>query len=175
MNFKELAKKRESCREYSDKKLSQDDIMDIISTAMQSPSACNSQPWRFVVCEGDVAQKMPTCIIDDALPINKWVGEADAYVVLCEMPAVLRQGKISQKYAQMDVGMACATFCLAAADKGIATCILGSFNEEKVKGLLNIPSDITVRLVITMGYAKTESPRAKTRKALDEIASVNKW
>ncbi len=175
MNFKELALKRESCREYTDKKLSHDDIIDIVTTAAQSPSACNSQPWRFVVCEGDIAKKMPACIIDDALPINKWVGQADAYAVLCEMPALLNSGKFSQKYAQMDVGMACATFCLAAADKGIGTCILGTFKEDEVRALLNIPSDITIRLVITMGYAKAESPRAKTRKAFNEIASVNKW
>ncbi len=175
MDFNQLALARESCRKYSDKEVSHDDIVDIVTAAAQSPSACNSQPWKFVVCEGEIAQKMPDCIIDENSPINRWVGQSKAYIVVCETPALLMNGEISQKYAQMDVGIACASLCFAARDKGIGTCILGLFNEDKLKELLNIPSDINIRLIVTLGYPEYATPRPKKRKEIDEVVGYNNW
>ncbi len=175
MNFKQIVQNRESCRAYSEKPVLLEDIKDILNCAIQSPSACNSQPWKFIVCEGETAKQMPNCIINESSPINRWVGEAFAYIVVCEMPALLMNGEISQKYAQTDVGIACATICYAAADKGIGTCILGLFNEENTRQLLNIPQDIKISYIITLGYPKNENARPKRRKNIDDVISFNKW
>jgi len=52
-NFLELVNKRESCRSYSDKKISKEQLVNCIEAARVAPSACNSQPWSFVVVNSE--------------------------------------------------------------------------------------------------------------------------
>lgn len=178
MNFFELTKIRESCRAYdAEKSVAGSDIEKIIDAARNCPSACNSQPWKFVVATGQTAEKMPGTITMPLLPINKFVKGVPAFIVICETKARLFRGApvSSQHYAQMDIGIATATLCYAATELGLSTCILGSFNEQKVRELLEIPKSIKIRLVVTLGYAKDEGVRAKKRKETGEILSYNKW
>ncbi len=74
----------------------------------------------------------------------------------------------------MDLGILSAHICLAAADEGLGTCIVGWFDEDKVKKVLEIPKSKRVLLVITLGYPAKET-REKRRKDLAEIVSVNKY
>lgn len=64
--------------------------------------------------------------------------------------------------------------CLAAEDEGLGTCILGWFDEEKIKKLLNIPKDKRVLLDIVVGYS-TQAKREKKRKDFDTIVSRNTY
>ena len=49
MNFFDLVNKRESVRGYLDKEVEKEKIIKIIEAARVAPSACNAQPWKFVV------------------------------------------------------------------------------------------------------------------------------
>lgn len=178
MDFKEIARRRQSCRHYTEKQVSENDIKEILETVRLCPSACNSQPWKFIVCTGDVAKEMPEILtVSKLLPINRWTKEASTFIVICETKARLIKGIPvgSQHYAQIDLGIACATLCYAAEEKGISTCIMGAFDEKKLKNTLAIPDDINVRLVVALGYARDEVIKDKHRKDYDEIVSVNKW
>ena len=64
--------------------------------------------------------------------------------------------------------------CLQAAAEGLGTCMLGWFNEPKVKKLLNIPKSKRVPLIITLGYPASET-REKRRKDIDDIVSYNTY
>lgn len=178
MKFKELCEKRQSCRHYTDKKVSDEDIRDILESVRLCPSACNSQPWKFVVVKDEVAEKMPEyLVVNKLIPINKWTKEVSTFIVVCETKARLIKGIPvgTQHYAQMDIGIATATICYAAEEKGIGTCIMGAFKEEKIKELLGIPDDIKIRLVISLGYPEDKEIRNKSRKDFDDIVSINKW
>ena len=73
-------------------------------------------------------------------------------------------------YRSMDIGIACAYLTSEAAAQGLSTCILGWFDDEKVRALCGI--DHPIRLMITLGYAKEGDPlRAKKRKAMEELVS----
>ena len=80
------------------------------------------------------------------------------------------RGVDSQHFAQIDIGLVTAQICLAASVLGLGTCIMGLFNEEKTKAYFDIPADKRVRLIVSVGYSADKTPRAKKRKALDEIA-----
>ena len=172
MDFLELAKRRESCRAYDARPVEREKLMRCFEAAQLAPSACNSQPWRYVaVTEEKVVQEMVGCVYDGIVPINRFAKEVPAFVVVVE-GAVKLSAKISgrvseQKYAQMDIGLSVANFCLAAAEQGLGTCIMGWFKEEKVKALLSIPEGLRVRLVLAVGYPKNPEPREKSRRALD--------
>ena len=57
MNFLEIAKSRQSCRNYNSEKEVEGEKLDaILEAARLAPSACNGQPYHFTVCTGDVAK-----------------------------------------------------------------------------------------------------------------------
>ena len=86
-----------------------------------------------------------------------------------------RQGLYeSNHFAQFDLGSATQYFCLRAAELGLGTCVLGAFNEEKVKTLLQIPVERHVFVMLAVGYSSGKI-RTKIRKNIEEIHSVDQY
>ena len=145
-----------------------------LEAARLAPSACNSQPWHFtVVTEPALVKALVPCAQGGGM--NRFASQVPAFVVVTEGQANLTAslgGKLKdQQYAQVDIGLATAHFCLAATAQGLSTCILGWFDESKLKALLDIPKSKRVRLVLCVGYAQTDEVRPKKRKALEEIVN----
>jgi len=63
---------------------------------------------------------------------------------------------------------------LRAADLGLGTCIMGWFNEGKIKQLLQVPRRRKIWLMLAVGYPD-DVQREKYRKSLKEISSVDKY
>ncbi len=179
MDFLKLAEKRVSCRSYnSEKEVLKEDIAEILRVGTYAPSACNSQPWRFVACDKDYAKKISSFIIREDLKINHWTVEVPNFIVVCEEKVTLMKSLNAtdqQHYAQIDIGSAMTSICLAATDKGLGSCIIGVFDEPKIKELLNIPQDVVIRAVIALGYPKNNTTATKGRKPESEKISFNKW
>ena len=179
MTFKELAAVRQSCRAYNpDRAVSAEQIMLLVEIAATAPSACNSQPWKCVICTGETAEKIRPMTQDKPLPINRWVRNATAFIAVCETKARLFKGAPvgSQHYAQLDIGQFTAYLTLAAADAGLATCVIGHFHEKPLKALLGIPDKVPVRLLVAVGVAAENDPiREKSRKPLRDSVCVNRW
>ena len=175
MSFKELALVRESCRNYREEAVSHDLLEEIVEIACNSPSACNSQPWKLVIAEGEVAEKLRPMVQVGGR--NSFAERVPAFISICETKAQLKPGvrENNQYFAQMDLGMITMMLTLAAADKGLASCILGCFDEGAIKDLLAIPEDVPLRLVLAVGYSQTDVPRQKVRKPLDEVRSFQRW
>ena len=57
MEFLDIIHKRRSIRNFTDKKISEEDINKILSAGMVAPSAMNKQPWRFILIEDDKLKK----------------------------------------------------------------------------------------------------------------------
>ena len=74
----------------------------------------------------------------------------------------------------MDLGVVAAHIVLAAHAEGLGSCIVGWFNEPKMRELLSIPDSKRVWLDIIIGYS-VQPVRAKKRKAFNEIVSYNKY
>ncbi|MGA2259622.1 MAG: nitroreductase family protein, partial [Thermoguttaceae bacterium] len=51
MDVLETIRTRRSIRKYLDKPVSKDVLQQVLTAAMSAPSACNAQPWQFVVLE----------------------------------------------------------------------------------------------------------------------------
>lgn len=167
MTFFELINKRESCRDYSDKKVDKELLIKCIDAARLTPSACNSQPWSFVVVNNE--EKSPLVAqCTQTNGINKFTTNVPAFIVICEEEAKLIGG-ISQKYAQGDVGAATLNICYAATELGLSTCIMGSVDREKLIEILGLPESKNIRLVLAVGYANSDKVRNKVRRPIEEI------
>ena len=103
---------------------------------------------------------------------NKWVGEAKAFVIVtqehAEIPAANSEAR-KRDFRQYDIGLMIENFCLEATELGLGTCILGLFNEEKLKSNFRIPSPKSIALVIAMGYPAESEIRKKQRKPLEDM------
>lgn len=175
----ELIKKRQSDRGYSDKPVEQDKLDRILQSGRLAPSACNAQPWKFiVVTDPDIRQKVAEAATAKALGMNTFVTQAPVLIVIVrEKPNFTsKAGSIikDKDYSVMDIGIASGYMALQACAEGLGSCLLGWFNEKLVKKILGIPSGKRVELIITVGYS-TKEPREKKRKPHAEVFSVNKY
>jgi len=177
MEFAELVKYRQSEREYSDKPVEKEKLQKCIETVRLSPSANNSQPWKFVIIDNtELKEKIACCAT--SLGINKFVHQAPVIiaVVLEKMNLMSFIGSAikDKEFSLLDMGIAINQFCLQAADIGLGTCIIGWFDEKDVKKLLHIDSNKRVPLLITLGYSEAPT-RNKVRKPVEKMSSWNRY
>jgi len=179
--FLELLVQRQSVRGYTDQPVEQEKIERCLEAARMSPSACNSQPWKFVVVnDPQLKDQIAGCTTSGPLvPMNHFTRQAPVMVVIVrESPNFTSKiGTLlkDKPYTLMDIGIASLQFCLQATAEGLGTCILGWFNEKKVKKLLNIPKSKRAELIITLGYPSSQTIRPKVRKKIEEISCYNSY
>jgi len=175
-SFYELASKRQSCRNYTDKPVEKDKLMKCINAAFLAPSAYNGQLWHYtLVINRETASKLAKTLQSGGM--NKFTDKTPAFAVITQKASNASAtigGKLKhQDYSSMDIGISTAHFVLQAEDLGLSTCIIGWFNEKDLKSLLSIKETDRIRLVIAVGY-KDESDkfRTKRRKPEDEVLKV---
>lgn len=174
MNFIEIAKIRQSCRSFDPaREVEKEKLMQILEAARLAPSACNSQPYHITLCMGEMAKEVEKTT--QGMGMNRFATDAPAVFVLSEMPynktaAVGAKAK-NNDYRSIDIGTLSAYITLEATAQGLSTCILGWFDDKKIRSLCNLSG--TVRLVIPVGYATEGDPlREKKRKPMDELSKI---
>ena len=172
MNFMEIAQNRQSCRSYDPTRpVEQEKLEAILEAARLAPSACNGQPYHFTVCRGDAAQEAAKATM--GMGMNKFAADAPVLIVISEKPyvksAALGAKLKGNDYRSIDIGIAAAYLTAEAAAQGLGTCILGWLDDEKLRTLCDV--DMSVRLVITVGYPKEDKLRPKKRKDMEELVT----
>ena len=172
MNFMEIANVRQSCRAYDGTRPVEREKLDaILEAARLSPSACNGQPYHFTVCTGDTAREAAKAT--QGMGMNKFASQAPILIVVSEQPYV-KSAAVGAKvknndYRSIDIGIAAAYLTAEAAAQGLGTCILGWFDDSKLRALCGL--DMPVRLVISLGYPKDDPLRPKKRKDISELVT----
>ncbi|MEG0371201.1 MAG: nitroreductase family protein [Clostridium sp.] len=179
MDFRDLIKKRESIRGYRDEKVERDKIEICIEAARLAPSACNSQPWRFIAVDNETKVREMAKLIYDPLAggINKFALTSPCFIVIIGQKRNIASsiGELlkHKDYTSIDIGIATEHICLQATDIGLGTCIIGWFKEEKIKNILNIPKSSRIELIVSLGYYENKVVRNKVRKKLSDILVYN--
>lgn len=157
--------------------VSREDVLKCLEAARMAPSACNSQPWKFIVVD-DKEKLMEMADAAEGLGMNKFTRGVPVMVavVLEKMNATARLGSLlkHKDYSMLDLGMAVEHFCLQAADLGLGTCIMGWFDEKRIARLLGVPRRKRIPLIISLGYPENPT-RRKVRKPVEEISSWNSY
>lgn len=177
--FLELAHNRQSDRAYLDKPVEQEKIDRIIEAARLAPSACNAQPWKLVIVQDPVKRyAIADASSTKILAMNHFSKQAPLQFVLIEEP-----GNFTSKFGswikgkhfpEYDLGIVASHICLAAADEGLGSCILGWLNEEKVRKILSVPNKKRVAMVVLVGYT-AQPPRKKVRKPIHQLVSYERY
>ncbi len=179
-NFLELAHKRQSDRGYKDIPVETEKLERCLEAARLAPSASNSQPWTFIVInEPDLREKVARATFSQVMKFNKFTLEAPVLIAVVTEKSKLKaqMGNFlkNQQYNLIDIGIATEHFCLQAADEGLGTCIMGWFDEKKIKKLLNVPDKKRINIMISLGYSSDEEIREKIRNPLEQIVKYNSY
>ncbi len=178
--FQQLVVKRQSDRAYKTVPVEKEKIDRILEAARLAPSACNAQPWKFIVVDDpDVKSKLADTTSSKVLGINHFTKQAPVHIVI-----VMEDANFTSNFGSMvkrkhfpliDIGITAEHICLAAAAEGLGSCMIGWFDESAVKKLLSIPKSKRPILIITLGYPENEVTREKRRKPIEEIVSFNSY
>jgi nitroreductase len=163
MEFIELVKLRRSVRRYLDRPVEDEKLSYILDCGRLAPSACNYQPWFFVVVESPEAKGR----LGEAYKPT-WLVSAPVVIVVCADHSKAWVRADGKKYADVDAAIAMDHITLAAAEKGLGTCWVGAFNEKAVRGALHLPDHIEPVVMTPLGYPADPVPQ-KARKSLQEI------
>ncbi len=164
-----LIRNRGSIRSYKDKPIPRQELLNIVESARLAQSAANRQPWEFILVTDTSTKKG----LVSAARNQAFVGEAAAVIVCLADPK--RSAKVGVFDAFLiDLAIAIENMALTAWELGIGSCWIGAFDEEKVKKMFNIPANLRVVSLLTLGYPN-EQPRGKNRRPLDEILHYEKY
>ena len=160
--------RRYSCRAYQDKSIEREKLDCILEAARLAPSAKNTQDWRFVVVmDRDTKRK-----VAGATNRPEVFEKAGAMIAACSnSDYVMRCG---QAIGPIDVAIALEHISLQAADLGLGTCWIGSFEADKVRQILRIPDDIIIVELMALGYPAGSKPEPK-REPIEKIVCYDTW
>ena len=176
MNTTDCIKTRRSIRNYKEEQIPQDVINEVIEIARFAPSWKNGQIARFYVVQSpDLKKKIAEeCMMGFSFNTNT-LTKAPALVVVAyveKRSGFERDGSYTtskeDRWEMFDAGIATQTFCLAAHEKGLGTCIMGIFDEEKVAEAIGLPEGQKVGAVLAIGYPADE-PAAPARKEVEQL------
>ena len=164
--FASLVDSRHSCRRYKDTPVGRDLIRTVLDTARLAPSACNRQPWSFIVLEGDEGREICSRAYD-----REWIREAPAFIIVCgHHDDAWHRPFDGKDHTDVDVAIATEHICLTATTLGLGTCWVCNFDPEKLNADLHLPAGVEPVAIIPIGYpGYDEKAPARKRKELDEI------
>jgi nitroreductase len=173
-NFIELLSKRKSCRNYSTRDVSQEAINNCLEAARLAPSACNKQPWKFIIVKNStIKENLYHKALLPCLPMP-WIQNAPVIVAICAESDFITH-KLAPfisniDYRLIDIGITGEHFVLAAEAQGLASCWIGWFKQKKVKKILKIPKKINVISLMTLGYSAEENVDVLEKKSIYDIS-----
>jgi nitroreductase len=170
---------RQSDRKYSNEPVTKEQLDRILEAGRMAPSACNSQPWKFVVVDDpQLLSQMAEAASAKLLGMNGFVDQAPLMIVVIREQANFssKAGAFIKKkdYSLIDIGIASENICLQAKAEGLGSCMLGWFDEDQVRKILVIPRSKRVELIITIGHSLSQQ-REKNRKPPEQTVSYNKY
>jgi nitroreductase len=169
----DLIKERRSIRKYLDTPVERVKLEAVMEAARLAPSACNAQPWRFVVVDApEIREKLISEGLGGVVVANSWAKTAPAVIVACSDLSLLTHGIAERvqgvEYHLIDMGIALEHIVLKAVEIGLGTCYIGWFNAKSIHKLLKLPASWKVECLLTLGYPQ-ETPASTKRKDLKEI------
>jgi nitroreductase len=200
MNVTQAITERRSVKAFDPQhRISEQEINQLMSLAMLSPTAFNIQNWRFVLVTDLVLRQQiraaswnqaqveeASLLIVLTADLNAWAKQPERYWknapkaasdVLVPMIGQYYQSndQVQRDEAMRSCGMAATTLMLAAKEMGYDTCPMDGFDFAAVSKLLNLPADHIPTMFVVVGKAlKAAAPRGG-QLAMDEVVVYNQF
>ncbi len=170
--FYNIVASRYSCRKYTSAPVDRELIMAVLDTVRLAPSACNRQPWQFLVLDTEESRRpviecynrpwianVPVFIVALGITDEAWVREYDG-----------------KNHVDIDVSIAVEHLCLSATSLGLGTCWVCNFDPKLLSEKLSLPAGVEPVAIIPVGYPEPDaSEPVKNRKSFDEVVRWEKF
>jgi len=183
-----LAKRRSSIREFSREKISLEDVLYAISTALQAPSGANKQPWRFIIIDDENLKSKLRELCENAEKkfyesniadwLKEWLekkGISWRKPFLTDAPYLIAVfTDIRAPYAKESVWLAIGYMLLALEERGISSLTYTPPNFEDIRMLLGVPKGYKLETIIPVGKKMKEKIK-EPRMEIKDLVYMNKW
>lgn len=165
-----IIKDRKSCRNFISKNIDETIIDNIIEAGRLSPSAKNRQPWRFISISEEKIKK----VVIEACYGAECVITADKIIAICttninyDMPN-------GQPAHIVDLSFATSFMMMQAEEEGLGSCVVTTYNEEKLREILTVPFSMRVFALLAIGYKGEDIEEKKERKSLKDVYNKEHW
>jgi nitroreductase len=171
---------RRSVRAYKPDAVPREIIEELLSAAVQAPTAMNIQPWAFGVITGVDGVRQYADRAKDAMMAavgdQEWVAPfkermaAPGYSMFYGAPAlIVIYAKPMGPVAELDCHLAAENLMLAACDKGLGSCWIGFatwfLDSPEAKAELGVPSEYKMVAPIVVGHPVGPVPPVEPRLA----------
>jgi len=168
MEYYELIRSRESIRNYdSNRPVPRQILEKILDAGRLAPSACNYQPWKFlVISSAEMLGKVRACYHRD------WFKNAPHILIVAGLKdQAWKRSYDGYNSIETDVAIAMTHIILAAENEGVATCWIEAYDPAILRKALNLNDNQVVFGITPLGYPKTGFIKngSKNRKTFEEI------
>ena len=165
MEVLEAMKALRSVRKYKNIAIPEEKLKNVLNAVRLAHSAENRQPWKFLIIRNDEMRRK----LAAACSPHKFLFEAPMIIVGCALPdeAFPTLGSYMCSYP-VDMGSAFSHLILAATSEGLGTCMIYSFSEDRVKGVLGLDRDVKIVGITPLGFP-AEEPPSVDRKHITDI------
>ncbi len=173
MDVKTAIYERRSVRKYQERPVEYDHVVDIVEAGMAAPSAGNVQECKFIVVIDEKKRQQ----LAQASLSQLWMSKAPVHIVVCaefEKTAQFYGLRGERLYAIQDCAASIQNMMLMAQSLGLGTCWIGAFEEDMVRRLCNIPSDVRPQAILTIGYSD-ETPEKQPQYPLTMRFYFENW
>lgn len=165
----ETIKNRRSIREFQSKPIPEEIIAELIDALIWAPSAGNLQSRKFYFIFNENLKKD----LARASFEQNFISQAPLVIVGCTDDRIekryYKRGK--NLYSICDVSCSAQNLMLLAHELGLGTVFIGSFDEEKVSKILQIPKNLHPIAIVPVGYP-AEQPEAPPRVSPDQAIEI---
>ena len=170
--FYNLVASRYSCRKYTSAPVDRELIMAVLDTARLAPSACNRQPWQFLVLDTPESRQPVLDCYD-----REWMKNIPAFIVALGLKdeAWVRQYD-GKNHVDIDLAIAVEHICLSASSLGLGTCWICHFDPRLLSEKLGLPDNVEPIAIVPVGHPDPDAAvPQKNRKSFDEIVKWEKY
>ncbi len=151
MDVLRIIEERRSIRKYTKDTVSDDDIGSLLEAFRWGPSEGNIQPWFVIITrDGKLIDNIASACFNQG-----WIGSAPVVFVICvnEKKSAASFGeKGLSLYSIQSTAAAIQNMLLLAQEKGLGSCWISAFEEERLYTLMDLPEWVRPVAIITMGH-----------------------
>jgi nitroreductase len=166
MTLQDILHTRRSVRNYTSQAIAPDKLNFVLESARLAPSACNRQPWLFIVVTETAEKELLQACYE-----REWFKSAPVYIIACaDHQQSWKRPADGKDHADIDLAIAVEHICLAAVEQGLGTCWVCNFDVDRCKKSFDLPVHIEPVAILPIGYPDPQQPlQATARKEMCEI------
>ena len=169
-----IIKGRRSTRIYQEKDIPEQFLEQLLESIRWCPSWANTQCWEVIVVKDLTIKKSLQETLPKMNPARKAITQAPITIALCGKlkSSGYYKDQVTTKFGDwfmFDLGIAAQTLCLTAHGLGLGTVIVGMFEHDRAKKILQVGDEYELVALIPIGYPAKDTPVSKRREINDFV------